>query len=410
MRKKFLFIVSALIYANVLSSQILNGKISQTQPVDIIRLEDNNLFFNEKLFLPDISQCIRLIRLNIPENFGALTHESKVILDNDLLFVPFNNRLCVYNLEGNLLFEMIGKTSFPDGTRMNVSYFFIDTQNNEIWMTQKLNEPFSIYSYDGALIRHEPARTFNIPGVDIPLYRHFSEYAVTDKSICYATEKSVYSYGLPEGEIIKDDLFIIENNSEAKSFFPIDNSIPIDDYGQYTNHFSPLKESYTFHFMYSDTIYSIDRSSSEINAKYYIDYGENKMDRDVSRMSNNDFMMYTMNCGFKLGLTKNVHETDSYLVFQYACYNGSNYKTVLYDTKNHIVKSKGMLDVGIFKKSPVFEFAGGQGNKLVLVSNNHLDSLEISPIGQDRLSEEDKKEISNIQKNDIIILLADLKE
>ena len=48
MRKKFLFIVSVLIYANVLSSQILNGKISQTQPVDIIRLEDNNLFFNEK--------------------------------------------------------------------------------------------------------------------------------------------------------------------------------------------------------------------------------------------------------------------------------------------------------------------------------------------------------------------------
>lgn len=385
-------------------SQTIETKWPSPGDAEKINVLDNKRYYDEVLDVTAVVDSLKIIRVTFPDVSDYLIEGWKVTLDEDRLFVPLNNKLCVYDLTGHLLFELKGRSSFPGGMEIGKSNFFIDTNKNEIWMSQKVDDPFLIYSYTGELRRKEESKAIILPGKEDPMYRVYSDFIATDNAMFFATQKSVFHNGNNDNEFIKDDLFVVNKDGGTISYFPVDKKIPKDDYGNDTNHFSVLNGSFTFHFLNTDTIYSIDRSNGQVRAKYIIDYGENGLDKDVSKLSNNEFMAYIYNSGVKFGLTRNVVETDNYLLFQYACNNGSDFKTLLYDANSHRIMAKGLLSVGLFKTRLAFEPAKGQNKKIVLVAISDDNGLELSDKGSNYLSEKNKQTIKEIKKGDIIVL------
>jgi len=390
-------------------SQTIETKWPSPGDAEMINVLDNKRYYDEVLDVTAVVDSLQIIRVTFPDVSDYLIEGWKVTLDEDRLFVPLNNKLCVYDLTGRLMFELKGRSSFPDGVELGKSNFFINTDKNEIWMSQRVDEPFAVYSYTGELKREEQAGAIFLPGKDKPLYRIFSDFIATDNALFFASQKSVLNYG-NNNEFIKDELFTVNKDGRTISYFPVDKRIPKYDYGNDTNHFSVLNDSFTFHFLNTDTIYSIDKTNGQVRAKYIIDYGENGLDKDVSKLSNNEFMAYVYNSGVKFGLTRNVVETNNYLLFQYACNNGSDFKTLLYDANSHRIMAKGLLSVGLFKTRLVFEPAKGQNKKIVLISVNEDNVLDLSDKGASCLSEIGKQTVKEIKKGDIIVLIGSISD
>lgn len=241
--------------------EALNADCAET----ICVIDSLNDPFDDKVCLPDITDSISIYKLHLPDGLYASSVE-RIYIDSGLLFVVFHQRLLCFNTDGELLFELGTRKTQTFGNKANA--FFVDTRKREIWVSYMIAAEYDVYSYNGELLRTESSVAYP-----------FEEFVVTGNAVCtYNGESRVYGLGLDDQSDFWSNVLNVIIADSIHRYLPLDRSERADDadfssrYGTTLN-FSSLMDSYSFHFLYSDVIYSIDRRTSAVSPKYRMDFG-----------------------------------------------------------------------------------------------------------------------------------------
>ena len=293
---------------------------------------------NNQLWIPDIASDMSFTLFKLPQGLNS-GYVQRVYIDSDYIVVKCIQNVLCYSKSGDLL-NNIGTIDIPRETggvfHLRPAAIFIDTYKKEICVSYCLREleeyhNLCFYDYSGKLIRKES----NLP------FRYM-DFVITDNAIC--TYNGSY-HELRNPDNLEDRYYnelSVVSNGRTRRFIPSILAKDQESYGM-TFNFSDLKDSFTFHFIYSNTIYSIDRKTSDVKAKYRIDFGENGFP-DFSKMSSSEVSSFIKEKSRgKIGLVQNVLENGKYLVFSYYMNGPMVQSIVIYDKASKRILYHGPL-------------------------------------------------------------------
>ena len=166
------------------------------------------------------------------------------------------------------------------------------------------------YGYDGQYLS---STEFSISASDLE---------VTDNSYIFYTSNCV-NFKPGYEDYWGAELTIIDRNNtdSIRRYIPVNKELyPIGE-GHTTiperTPFTPLSDSYIFHYNFTDYIYSIDCKSGQVRVKYIVDYGKKAFKDDLASMEAMEAIQYIGSNPDRMGWTSAVVETDALLFFSY---------------------------------------------------------------------------------------------
>ena len=403
---KFIYsIIGILLFSAInMSAQdndIVNLSLNGVETIQINNPEPNP--HNNQIWLPEISSDMSFTLFNLPQELTS-GYINRVYLDSDYIIVECNQNVLCYDKSGVLL-NNIGTIDIPLETRtfhLRPGAIFVDTFKKEIWVSYWLREAeeyhyFCIYDFSGQLIRKEKNLPFQ-----------FHDFVVTDNAIC-TYNGSFHELRNPDNlaDRYYNELSVV-GNSKTIRYIPSSPSKDHEYYGT-TFNFNGLKDSYTFHFMYSNTIYSIDKNTSDVKAKYNIDFGTNGFP-DFNEMSAQEVESYIMNNSKgKIGVVQDVLENEKYLVFTYYMNGPIAQCIVIFDKASHSIRYHGPL------VSSTKITSQGSNPQLIGMDEDNLyfklfinERNPLLPTAADMLSKSDYDALLKV-KDEIVIVSVKLK-
>ncbi|MBR4843073.1 MAG: hypothetical protein IK006_08290 [Bacteroidaceae bacterium] len=405
MIKFFYSTIGVLLFSAVnMSAQdndVVNLSLNGVETIQINNPEPNP--HNNQIWLPEISSNMSFTLFNLPQELTS-GYINRVYLDSDYIIVECNQSVLCYDKSGILL-NNIGTIDIPLETRtfhLRPSAVFVDMSKKEIWVSYWLSEAkdyhyFYIYGFSGQLIRKVPNLSFQ-----------FKDFVVTDNAIC-TYNGSFHELRNPDNLVDRyyNELSVV-GNGQTKRLIP---SSPNKDYAAYgtTFNFNALSDSYTFHFMYSNTIYSIDKNTSDVKTKYNIDFGTNGFP-DFNAMSAQEVESYIMNNSKgKIGIVQDVLENEKYLVFTYYMNGPIAQSIVIFDKASHSIRYHGSLasSTKITSQGSNPQLIGMDEEKLYFkLFINEMNPL--LPTAADMLSKSDYDTLLKV-KDEIVVMSVKLK-
>lgn len=186
----------------------------------------------------------------------------------------------------------------------------IDKSNKQVVIVDN-NKHLRYYDYDGHYLSTK----------DFDFTAH--DFEMTPNSYCFYTSKSVnFKPGYEDYYGAELSLVKQKKLSSISRYIPVNKNLyPIDE-GHLTIEekvpFSSLSDSYTFHYNFTDYIYSIDKKTDEVSIKYVVDFGKNAYKDNLWDMGAMEALDYISEHPKKAGFVHTVVETDSLLMFKYS--------------------------------------------------------------------------------------------
>jgi hypothetical protein len=242
----------------------------------------------------------------------SLINEIRTIKYDDGMFFVFD-----YMGKSILKFDMNGQFKGRIGNRGRGrgEYLFpnlmgIDRKNRTILVGDNTKYMLK-YTYDGEFIS----------SADFPISA--SDFEVTDDSYIFYTGKSVNFKPGYEDYWGAELMIIDRNNTDSiRRYIPVDKELyPVNEgHTTITDNapLTPLSDSYTLHYNFTDYIFSVDCKSGAVKVKYVVDYGKNAYTDNLADMPAMDALQYIGTHPEKTGWTHQVIETDALLTFMYA--------------------------------------------------------------------------------------------
>lgn len=394
--KKQLSGVVLLAFINIYASAQSNYELyPSVKKAEIIYVNDEKPSIDEVIELPAISSEIQIFNLPMPEGYDGNTAQ-RVFLDSDRLFVRFPRKMLVYNTNGELLFELGKKSECPESLD-DSNHITVYSDKKEIWVYYINPSRFYVYSYSGDLIRIEEGNSIIM-----------RDFVITRKGMATYVGGLKYSDSKSKDKILSNELNIHEKDKTLHYFKNPNADGHRLSYGG-TFGFSEVSDSYTFHFLGSDTIYSISKKNQSVSAKYMIDFGNNGMNINYRTLPNSDVNNVMMETGMKTGYVEAVCESDDLLYFTYRFANGLRQKSVFYNTADHKISFRGILNLAIVNIAN--EFIGLSDNKMCFLIHKYNPNSKIieGAVKGIKFSDESRNVFTSAKPNDLVLLIATLK-
>jgi hypothetical protein len=264
---------------------------------------------NKMIQVNELFEKISLINLETTDR-SLLSDIPKIEIDEDRFFIQNNykNDKFVYSFDfqGKFLGQIGTKGQGPEEMLFPAS-FALDKKNKEIWLVDNNNNKINKYDYKGEY-KGNITNTLS-----------FNNFYISETGfIYYYFSKSKNYKNGNKDELICNEVCIENMFSKSLNFyFPYDcETFPNGEpYFSSKTPFSCLDNAVTFHYIYSDTIYSI--RGDTIERKYLIDFGDKKINEDLSALPFRKIFEIFSTEKDKAGLVDNVIETEEFLIFGY---------------------------------------------------------------------------------------------
>lgn len=317
-------------------------------------------------------------------------------------YAVFSHNLCCYDNDGKMLFRLGDMEELP-GAYTRPTLFAVDFNSKEIciiyaYTLDNVNSSYKMALYD---LNGNCKRMVEY-GDNLKCGP--TDFAYSNKNVCFVTSAH-RSMGNNKG--IDADLYIF-NGKEVSYRIPYNSENKLDGqtYGGSIFYLSNLKRSITYHYPYSDTIYSINKRNMDVSGKYVVNFGDDEIDPDFHKMNTNQFSQYALDLGSKKGLITNVLETDKLLYFKYRYENYFTHKSVIVDSSTGQLLYRGTLYSGI-PNLRFEELVGGKDNALFFqIDMGFSAQLESYPF----FSAKSIDNYKSAKEGDIIILVANIKD
>ena len=292
-----LFITFCSCTANVKKEISQNEKILQ---INLVPQKDKELSISE------IFEFTKLIFLETNKEV-LLSDISKISIDDNSIFILNSYDKLVYSYDFNGGFKnRIGVKGNGPGELLYPGCFALNKSKKEVWMTNNFREIFK-YDYNSNFISKEDCELF----VD--------DLEISEKGQIYFFTSKKTNYEKGSNQTMSWELWIKSDlaSVDAKVYFPYSYELYPNGGTFFSERtpFSALSNSFTFHYIYSDTIYSILEDGVE--GKYVIDFAEKKIDEDFSLFSADQIFEYIQKNESKACFVNNVIETPGFLYFSY---------------------------------------------------------------------------------------------
>lgn len=317
-----------------------------------------------KIELASIAKEVDIIPLESTEE-AVIGGISKIEYDDGLYFVEdqSSKQVFVFDSLGGYLNKMWrqgrgpGEVSYPNK-------FALDKTNKTVWVIDNA-ETVKKYSYSGEY--RETTPWDNIHEDDFYINDNGSVY-------CYTGKWKNWKDGAGQ-DYWRNELTIIDKENEKHRYIPVDTVLYSTDSQMTINTYTPfsvLPESVTFHHTISNYIYSIDRQTDEVSAKYAIDFGEKEFKTNLATMETMSALNYIQAHPNEAGLIRNVVESENSLSLTY-CFMKKVYHAIYNKQDGSIVE--GILKNDLFGAPVQFIF---QHDGIFVGVMSDLDNFEIT--------------------------------
>jgi hypothetical protein len=353
--------------------KIEEGKIS-LKDASIIYLKPD---ISKKIYLSDIVKKINFIPLETTEE-SFLGEINKIEYDDDQYFIlnNFDKLIYMFDLNGNFK-TRIGRIGDGPGELQYPECFALNRDSKEVWLTNNFHSILK-FNYKG---EYKESQSINIFFKDFCIYNNYI-YLHTSKKANFDNHNKQICY----------NLWINNIKNEITTYFPY-NPILYPNGGTYYDTKIPFCEtegSIIYSYVFSDTIYSIDKNI--LNLKYIVDF-QNRISKKISNLSGEDVMNYLNQNSTNACYLQNVVETFSFLRFNYAL-NMELYD-VFYD-KKHKKLIEGKLIDDILGSNLIILYA--QDDKFVGYVNAF--DVDIQEKAKDFLNEDSLYKLSNMNNDE----------
>ena len=277
-----------------------------------------------------------------------------------------------------------GPTEIP-----NPECFSLNKKEKEVWLINNYSHIYK-YDYHGKFLGKEPLEVF------------FKDFTITNDNYLYLHASKMLNYSQKTGESICWNLWVKNQNSHTfDTYFQYDSNVYPNGstYFDTKTPFSVFNDSITYHYVFSDTIYSIARG--ELSPKYIIDFGKNKPTVKLGEIPGEQALNYLLSDKDEALYIQDVIETSDFVKFRYLI-------------------NKQMIDAFYFKKSNkvingvlVNDILGGNINIIFTYNNRLIGFIEPSQIdlSSKKISYLDKETVIKLQEleNDSNPILVELE-
>jgi hypothetical protein len=319
----------------ILIASCSNNSVEKRLPVNekhtIIKL---NYSVDDKLSLTDVFERIDIIPLETTD-ISLLSHIPKIDIDDTLLFVQneHDKLVYVYDTAGKFKHK-IGSIGKGPGEIWNPDIFALNKVKKEVWISSNYHKIFK-YDYQGRLKS----------SISLNLFYH--DMYISDNGFIYFFASKFTNHN-KNGGYDCWELWIKSLDSEQyKVYFPY-NYETYPNGGMYHRSIAlPFSKNadntITFHYIYSDTVYSI--KDDVVESRYVIDFGEKKAGENLTLKSAEQQDEYFRENKKVAGSVSNVLETDN--VFRFTYFTNMKVYDVFYN-KHSGETVEGILDNKIF--------------------------------------------------------------
>jgi hypothetical protein len=284
-----------------------NNRVEKRLPVNekhtIIKLNYSN---DNKLSLTDVFEKIDIIPLETTDN-SLLSYIPKIDIDDTILFIQnkHDKLVYVYDTAGNFKYK-IGSLGQGPGEIWNPDVFALDKIKKEVWITNNYQKIFQ-YDYQG---RYKGSISLNL---------FYHDMHISDNGFIYFFASKLTNHNTIGGYDCWE-LWIKNPDSEQYKVYFSYNYETYPNGGMYHRSIAlpfsnNANNSTTFHYIYSDTVYSI--KNDIVESKYVIDFGNKKANENLSLKSSEQQDEYFRKNKRVAGSVNNVMETDNILRFTY---------------------------------------------------------------------------------------------
>lgn len=262
--------------------------------------------------LSAIAKEINIVPLESAEE-ALVADISKILYDDGLYFIQNRNsrEIFVFDSLGNYR-NNIWRQGRGPGEVLFPGSFALSPADKTVWVIDNSNS-VKKYSYDGG---YRETIQWDLFMRDFYINENGSLY-------CYTEKAPNWKDGTGQ-DYWCNELTIIDSDNEKHRYIQVDTALYSKEGRLTLDTFAPfsvLPGSVTFHHTISDVIYSIDRTTDEVTAKYSIDFGGKKFKTDIAKIPTMEVINYMVEHPGEAGWLRNVVESENYLTFNYVFMN-----------------------------------------------------------------------------------------
>jgi hypothetical protein len=334
--------------------------------------------YSNKISIFDVFEEIEIIPLEMTD-VSLLSAISKIDIDDTTFFIQNLQDKLVYlfDLNGNYKCK-IGNIGIGPEELGHPNKFVLNKNKKEIWISDNYQEILK-YDYSGKFQNKMELKLF------------YDDIYVSDKEFIYffTSKKTNFNktggYDCWELWIKNPDLqgYKVHFSYDYKNY---PNGKPY--MLSYTT-FSRVNDLTTFHYIYSDTIYSI--KDDIVENRYVVDFGERKIKKNLSAQSFEQQMEYMQEHKDEAGFVNGVMETINNLIFSYLVNMQKHY--VFYNKKSNKI-IEGIVD-DIY----------GSEIRFMLANNNEIigyfmpDNIDFSKANDWQLNETEISKLKSLPED-----------
>jgi hypothetical protein len=301
--KQYLYLTVLVVLIVSCSTNSVEKRLPVNEKYIIVKL---NYPIDNELSLNDVFEKIDIIPLETTDN-SLLSHIPKIDVDSTILFVQnkYDKLVYVYDTLGNFKYK-IGSIGEGPGEMRSPDVFALNKVKKEVWISENSQKIFQ-YDYQG---RYKGFMSLNL---------FYHDMYISGNGYIYFFASKLTNHN-KNGGYDCWELWIKKLDSEQyKVYFPY-NYETYPNGGMYNRSIAlpfsnNAENTTTFHFIYSDTVYSI--KDDVVESKYIVDFGNKKASENLSFKSSEQQDEYFRKNNRIAGYVNNVLETDNILRFTY---------------------------------------------------------------------------------------------
>ena len=318
----------------------------------------------KSLPLSSFTKGIKVIPLETTEG-SLLSGIQKIEIDDSCLFIQDmrDKFVYVFTLDGTFK-HRIGTRGEGPGEMLHPACFALNRKEKEVWLVDN-HSSFYKFAYDGEFREK----------TDFALF--YKDFAIGEEGDLYFHASKLINYSLSDGTPLCWNLWIKSTHGEGnKCYFPYSPEIHPNGslYFETKTPFNRLGKDITYHYVFSDTIYSIQKGN--VSTKYRIDFGSSQPHVQLNDMPGELPLTHLTSEANQASYVPDVMETDSILRFQYVC-NKQVLNAFYFKQNKRLITGKLENDL----LGGDITFLATHGNKLIGIIEPATLSFEKEKVG-----------------------------
>lgn len=304
MKMKYIFVllILACLSTSCLSDKSKSGMIIDNGSLKVISIDSRRV---DHLNWSSVVKSMKLIFLETQDS-SLLSEISKIEIDEDKFFIQNKKDKLIYVFDVNGDFQyVIGRKGNGPTEIQNPECFTLNKRKKEVWLINNYSFIYK-YNYLGELLSKEPLKLF------------FKDFIVSNDGSIYFHASKMLNYTPKTGEPVCWNLWNQSRNGKAfNTYFRYDPTIYPNGstYFDTKTPFSLLEDSIIYHYVFSDTIYSI--LEGNVSPKYVIDFGKNASSVNLNEIPGEQALNYLLSEKGQAFYVHDVIETSDFLKFKY---------------------------------------------------------------------------------------------